>query len=529
MAEAGRAALWLAAGLAAVQVMLCVLGLRRGSEQGAETTAAMRPAAILQAALTAIALAMLIGVFLASDMSVRMVVENSRSAMPWVDRLAASLSHQQGAMLLWVTLLSVARARVGVVERRIGDAALAVTLAAQAAIALGFYTCLLSVDLFARVALPDSGESGPLQELGFGVHQPVLAAGFAGLSVALCLAVGALVKGRGGPALVRTVHPWVLGAWIALTLGITVRSYVDGRPFDPVDRWSWSLGGNAALLAWLGATVLLHMLAMLGTRGGLRTWTGVLAVVLIGTATAAAPAIVTGSVLIVAIVATSVLRCRRATSQAMLEQMFWPIAATGLAFAALVVFADSAGWLSLMGLSLAVGLGVATLSPLVGRNWAHLPLFGWGMIVAHLGFAVSAAGVAGDAAFARETLVTVSAGERARVGPFTVAFDGIEPVIGDGWSALQAQLTVTTGDRTLRLFPQSRYALQRPTTGGSAVATLWPGQLHAGLEQSDAAGRWPLRLRWTPLVRLVWHGGTLMVLGGFMALIARVRRGRGAG
>lgn len=72
IAEVGLAALWLAAALAALQLALGAIGLSRG---GAETIAAVRPVAIVQGALALLAMAALIALFLASDMSVKLVVE----------------------------------------------------------------------------------------------------------------------------------------------------------------------------------------------------------------------------------------------------------------------------------------------------------------------------------------------------------------------------------------------------------------------------------------------------------------------
>ena len=73
IAEAGLAALWLAAALALLQLGLGALALRGHAELGP----AVRPVAVVQGMLVALAFALLILVFLRSDMSVALVVENS--------------------------------------------------------------------------------------------------------------------------------------------------------------------------------------------------------------------------------------------------------------------------------------------------------------------------------------------------------------------------------------------------------------------------------------------------------------------
>jgi cytochrome c-type biogenesis protein CcmF len=183
--------------------------------------------------------------------------------------------------------------------------------------------------------------------------------------------------------------------------------------------------------------------------------------------------------------------------------------------------------LPLFGISLAAGLAVASVLPLVGRNLRRTPLFTWGMVVAHLGIAVSLAGMACDSAYTAETLVASRVGQPVRVGPYRVTLDGITPVIGENWSGLAARLTATRDDETLVLRPQSRFFSDPvTTTSESAIATQWDGQLYTVLGQPDGEGRWQLRLWWKPFVTLIWFGGVLIALGGALSLVGRWRRER---
>ena len=151
MAEAGLAALWLAAALAAAQLALAALSLQ-GRRLAPELAAAVRPIAIVQGALVGLAMALLIGVFLASDMSVALVVRNSHSAKPWIYKFAGAWGNHEGSMLLWVSILGVAGAAIAALERRLDDRTLVATLGAEGLIALGFYDFLLfSSNRFARL------------------------------------------------------------------------------------------------------------------------------------------------------------------------------------------------------------------------------------------------------------------------------------------------------------------------------------------------------------------------------------------
>ncbi len=629
IAEAGLAALWFAGALAALQLVMAAIGIARDRD---DVAAAVRPVAIVQGLLALLAMALLIELFLDSDMSVKLVVENSHSAKPWLYKFAGAWGNHEGSMLLWVTILGLAGGAVAIFERSLPERTLTATLGAQATIALGFYAFLLfSSNPFARLnpAAPDGLGLNPLlQDPGLAFHPPTLYTGYVGLSVAFSFAVGALVTRDVGPAFAKAMRPWVLIAWIFLTLGITAGSYWAYYELGWGGWWFWDPVENASLMPWLAATALLHSVTVLATRDGLRAWTIMLAVVafsmsMIGTflvrsgiltsvhAFAVDPergafilallaiyiggalalfaarigtvragttfdpvsregglvannlllSVILGIVLIgtlypivaasfgvqlsvgppffnkaagpialllVAVMAVGpLLRWRRDDAKAGLRRVMLPIGATLMAAIALLFVWP--GVLPWAGLSLAAGLAVASVAPLWKRNLRRTPLFTYGMVIAHLGIAVSLAGMASDSAFTKETLVAVRAGEPAQVGPYTVTLDGISPVIGENWSALEARLTATRGDSESILRPQLRFFANPPTsTNESAILTVLDGQLYTVLGQPDGQGRWQLRLWWKPFVTLIWFGGVLIALGGMLSLIGRVLRERRA-
>ena len=634
-AEAGLGALWFAAAFAVLQLVVAILALvRPGDATGGDLIASVRPVAILQGVLAMVAMACLIGVFLDSDMTVRLVVENSHSAKPWIYKFAGTWGNHEGSMLLWVTILGIAGAAVAVLEHRLPARTLVATLGAQAAIALGFYAFLLfASNPFARVwpgPADGQGLNPLLQDPGLAFHPPTLYVGYVGLSVAFSFAVGAMVARDVGPAFARAMRPWVLGAWIFLTLGITAGSYWAYYDLGWGGWWFWDPVENASLMPWLAATALLHSVTVLATRDGLRAWTVMLAVVafsmsMIGTflvrsgiltsvhAFAVDPSrgafilallaiyiggalllfalrvgtvrqgtvfdplsregalvannllltVILGIVLIgtlyplvaaaygvqlsvgppffdktvgpIALVLMAVmavgpmLRWRRDDAQVVLGRTIWPIAAACFVAVAVALFVGGIGLLPLAGLSVAAGLAVASVAPLWKRDLRRTPLFTYGMVVAHLGIAVSVAGMASDSAFTQETLVAVRVGEPQRVGPYSVVLTGITPVIGANWSGLRAELTATRGDDVMRLQPQARYFSDPPTgTSESAIATVWDGQLYTVLGAPDGQGRWQLRLWWKPFVTLIWGGGALIAIGGALSLVGRLRRERRA-
>ncbi|MEO7786935.1 MAG: heme lyase CcmF/NrfE family subunit [Sphingomicrobium sp.] len=279
IAETGLAALWLATALALLQL---ILGLAYAREQVGGPTVA-RALAVAQGLLTLVAFAALIACFARTDLSVALVAENSHSAKPMIYKIAGTWGNHEGSMLLWVTVLGIAGAALALLERRLDAAMTVATLAAQAALALGFFAfLLLASNPFARLvpaAAEGQGLNPLLQDPGLAFHPPTLYIGYVGLSVAFSLAVAALLTRQVGPLLARAMRPWVLGAWIFLTLGITAGSYWAYYELGWGGWWFWDPVENASLMPWLAATALLHSLNVLAARGGLRAWTMMLAVV----------------------------------------------------------------------------------------------------------------------------------------------------------------------------------------------------------------------------------------------------------
>ena len=630
IAEAGLAALWLAAALALLQLALVAFGLAGGK---AELLGAVRPVAVAQGSLTAIAFALLIALFLRSDMSVLLVVTNSHSMKPWLYKFAGTWGNHEGSMLLWVTVMGVAGSAVALFERALRRDTHMATLGAQAAISLGFYAFLLfASNPFARVspaAADGQGLNPLLQDPGLAFHPPTLYLGYVGLSVAFSFAVGALLTRQVDAAFARAMRPWVLGAWILLTLGITAGSYWAYYELGWGGWWFWDPVENASLMPWLAGTALLHSVTVLATRDALRAWTVMLAVIAfsmsmvgtflvrsgiltsvhafavdpergtfilvllgiyiggalalfgwrVGAVREGAPfelvsretmlvannlllSVILGLVLIgtlyplmteafghkvsvgapyfdriagpialmlmVVMAAGPLTRWRRDRAREVARRMLVPAVIALLVVAILATFAwGRIGVLPFLGLIIALAVGAGSFAPLWKRNLRRTPLFTWGMVIAHLGCAVSLAGMACDSAFTVEKLAAVRPGDVVETADWKLRLIRISPLAGDNWTALQADMEVSRGSgASIMLHPQSRFFASPPTTTTeAALLTRWNGQLYVVLGQEADAGRWQLRVWWKPFVTLIWFGGALIALGGALALIGRERRG----
>ena len=638
IAELGLACLWMAGALALLQLVAGTLAL---TSRGRELAGVVRPVAVAQGLLCGVAFICLIALFLRTDLSVKLVATNSHSLKPFVYKLAGTWGNHEGSMLLWITVMALAGAFIAAVERRLRDDTMLATLAGQAFVSIGFYAfLLLSSNPFERLAEPapeGQGLNPLLQDIGLAFHPPTLYLGYVGLSIAFSFAIGALVTRDVGPAFARAMRPWVLGAWIFLTVGITAGSYWAYYELGWGGWWFWDPVENASLMPWLAATALLHSSSVLAARNALRAWTVMLGVVafsmsMIGTflvrsgiltsvhafavdpergsfilallaiyiggalalfatrastitegarfaVTSRESALVVNNVMLSAILGIVLLgtlypllteafgekvsvgppyfnpvgaiffipmvlvmavgpllrwrddRMGRITGKIAIPALLIGGVLLGLALFAPSLFAPSFKLLPFIGMALAVGLAVASVMPLIGRNLRRTPLPTWGMIVAHLGIAVSLFGVATDSAFSTEKLVASRVGQSHVVGPWTITLKNVEPIAGPNWTALEATMEASyDGGKPKIIAPQARNFTSPPTvTSESALLTRWNGQLYAVLgEEADSpdgsGGRWQLRLWWKPFVPMIWYGGLLIGLGGLLSLIGRVAR-----
>jgi cytochrome c-type biogenesis protein CcmF len=626
IAETGLAALWLAAALSLLQILLAI-GDDREWWDGERP---VRSVAIVQGALALVAFGALLLVFAGTDLSVALVAENSHTAKPYLYKIAGAWGNHEGSMLLWVTILGLSGAVLALLARRIDRQTLVWALGAQGALALGFYAFLLiASNPFARLnppALEGRGLNPLLQDPGLAFHPPTLYLGYVGLSVAFSLAVGALMTGRVDQALARAMRPWVLGAWIFLTLGITAGSYWAYYELGWGGWWFWDPVENASLMPWLAATALLHSINVLAARGALRAWTMMLAVIafsmsMVGTflvrsgiltsvhSFAVDPergtfilvllAIYVGAafilfavksaalkegppfelvsresalvvnnlllsvilgivfvgtlyplfvealsgeklsvgppyfnsvagplaLLLAIVVAVGPLLAWRRNRKPFGKRLLIPAMAVVVALIIAFLVAPESSLLAKLGLAVAAGLIPASVMPLIGRNPLRTPLPTWGMVIAHLGIAVSIIGMASDSAFTSEKLAAAKPGETLEVGPWLVEFRSVTPVAGPNWTAIEAELRASRGGGVKVLKPQTRFFTDPPTdTNEAAIATTLGGQLYTVIGRPDGQGRWQLRLWWKPMVTLIWLGGVMIALGGLLALLGRAWR-----
>jgi cytochrome c-type biogenesis protein CcmF len=274
--EIGLLALCLALALALVQAGTGLAGTRDDASLARSTASA---SAIGLFVFMALSFGALITASVTDDFSIANVAQNSHTLKPLIYKISGVWGNHEGSMMLWVLVLSIYAAAVaftrGAHERLTSGA-----LGVQGLIAAAFILFILfTSNPFARldpVPFEGAGLNPLLQDFGLAVHPPMLYTGYVGLSAAFSFAAAALIAKERDWA--RAARPFMLAAWIALTLGIALGSWWAYYELGWGGFWFWDPVENASLMPWLVATALLHSALATERTGAFRSWSLLLAI-----------------------------------------------------------------------------------------------------------------------------------------------------------------------------------------------------------------------------------------------------------
>ncbi|HWA22417.1 MAG TPA: heme lyase CcmF/NrfE family subunit [Caulobacterales bacterium] len=258
-------------------------GLYGGHKGDARASAASAACAQVAAFGTVAALALLIAAFIRSDFSLAVVANNSHTDKPLLYKIAGAWGNHEGSMLLWCTVSAVFGALFASTPGKLAPSLWSRAIGVQGAVTAGalIYTLFLSSPFARLVPAPLQGASlNPLlQDPALAMHPPMLYLGYVGLSMPYSIAIAGLIEGKVDQAWARAARPWILIAWICLTIGIAAGSYWAYYELGWGGWWFWDPVENASFMPWLSACALLHSAVVTERRGSLAGWTILLAII----------------------------------------------------------------------------------------------------------------------------------------------------------------------------------------------------------------------------------------------------------
>lgn len=165
-----------------------------------------------------------------------------------------------------------------------------------------------------------------------------------------------------------------------------------------------------------------------------------------------------------------------------------------------------------------------------GWNLAGLRSLGrsyWGMVLGHVGGAITVVGMAMVSNYTVEKDVRMTVGTISEQGGYRYEMTEIKDVIGPNWTAEQSEIKVWKGD-TLEavMYPQKRrYTARNQVMTEAAIDWGITRDIYIAMGEPLENGAWAMRVQHKPFVRWLWIGGVVMTLGGLLAAIdKRYRR-----
>ena len=175
-----------------------------------------------------------------------------------------------------------------------------------------------------------------------------------------------------------------------------------------------------------------------------------------------------------------------------------------------------------LGAALAVGLGL-WVAAMHGRDLARRR-GSWtrgylGMVLAHLGFAVSLAGIGVNSAFTTDMDARLAVGEEFVAGGVTWRFAAMRQVTGPNYVADQGEFTTDGGARLVA--EKRRYDVGGQVMTEAGIAPGFWRDLFVALGEPLPDGSWGVRFSHKPLVRWIWLGALLAAFGAVLAATDR--------
>ncbi|MEG9488936.1 heme lyase CcmF/NrfE family subunit [Mannheimia indoligenes] len=145
----------------------------------------------------------------------------------------------------------------------------------------------------------------------------------------------------------------------------------------------------------------------------------------------------------------------------------------------------------------------------------------WGMVLAHLGVAMTVFGIAFSQNFSVERDVRMNVGDKAEILDYQFEFKGIKITDGANYQGGTAELEIThNGKYEATLNAEKRfYNVSKMGMTEAAIDWGFTRDLYAALGEKLEDNSWAVRLYYKPFIRWIWIGGLFMGLGGLLCMM----------
>ena len=147
----------------------------------------------------------------------------------------------------------------------------------------------------------------------------------------------------------------------------------------------------------------------------------------------------------------------------------------------------------------------------------------WGMILAHLGVAMTVWGIAFSQNFSVERDVRMAVGDTVQIANYDFKFAGVSDANGPNYMGGKGQIDISkAGKPEATLFAEKRfYTVSKMPMTEAAINWGFTRDLYVALGEKIEDNSWALRLYYKPFIRWIWIGGLFMALGGLLCIFDR--------
>ena len=162
------------------------------------------------------------------------------------------------------------------------------------------------------------------------------------------------------------------------------------------------------------------------------------------------------------------------------------------------------------------------------RRIPQLGLSYLGMVLAHLGIAVTITGVTLVANYSSEKAVRMAPGDVETLGNYRFEFVESGHIEGPNFVSDAARFRVYDGDKEIALLTpeKRRYNASGSIMTEAAIDVTLFRDVYVSMGEKLENGAWGMRLQVKPFMRWVWLGAIFMAFGGLLAMLDKRYRAR---
>ena len=227
---------------------------------------------------------LLIYFFYSSNFSIAAVYENSHTLKPIFYKIAGTWGNHEGSLLLFIVIIAVYGSLFSIFFNKAeSEKFKSWVIFFQNNLFLIFLIFLITTsnpfDMIIPRPIEGLGLNPILQDPLLVIHPPFLYLGYVGFSLTLSLVLSGLVNKNLNSNWAFISWPWVMMAWVFLTIGITLGSVWAYYELGWGGYWFWDPVENASLMPWLAGTALIHSMLVLKLKNQMKSWTSLLAII----------------------------------------------------------------------------------------------------------------------------------------------------------------------------------------------------------------------------------------------------------